>query len=39
MTKGAVKIGEGQYGKVFRGCVDEECEKYIVYKEIRTPSC
>ena len=38
MTKGAVKIGEGQYGKVYRGCVDEDCEKYIVYKEIRTPS-
>jgi|TARA_R110000851_G_scaffold106842_3_gene226526 tRNA A-37 threonylcarbamoyl transferase component Bud32 len=38
MTKGAVKIGEGQYGKVYRGCVDEGCEKYIVYKEIRTPS-
>ena len=38
MTKGAVKIGEGQYGKVYRGCVDDGCEKYIVYKEIRTPS-
>jgi tRNA A-37 threonylcarbamoyl transferase component Bud32 len=38
MTKGAVKIGEGQYGKVFRGCIDDGCEKYIVYKEIRTPS-
>src|SRR6056300_1667807 len=38
MTKGAVKIGEGQYGKVYRGCIDDECEKYIVYKEIRTPS-
>ena len=38
MTKGAVKIGEGQYGKVYRGCVDDTCEKYIVYKEIRTPS-
>ena len=23
MTKGAVKIGEGKYGKVYRGCVDE----------------
>jgi len=38
MTKGAVQIGEGGYGKVFRGCVDDKCEKYIVYKEIRTPS-
>src|SRR5210317_1390440 len=38
MTKGAVKIGEGQYGKVYRGCIDDGCEKYIVYKEIRTPS-
>ncbi len=38
MTRGAVKIGEGQYGKVYRGCVDDGCEKYIVYKEIRTPS-
>jgi serine/threonine protein kinase len=38
MTKGVVKIGEGQYGKVYRGCVDDGCEKYIVYKEIRTPS-
>ncbi len=38
MTKGSVKIGEGQYGKVFRGCIDDTCEKYIVYKEIRTPS-
>jgi serine/threonine protein kinase len=38
MTKGAVKIGEGQYGKVYRGCIDDTCEKYIVYKEIRTPS-
>jgi serine/threonine protein kinase len=37
-TKGAVKIGEGQYGKVYRGCIDDGCEKYIVYKEIRTPS-
>jgi serine/threonine protein kinase len=38
MTKGAVKIGEGQYGKVYRGCVDDKCEKYVVYKEIKTPS-
>ena len=38
MTKGAVKIGEGKYGKVYRGCVDEGCEKYIVYKEVRLPS-
>src|SRR6056300_56243 len=38
MTKGSVKIGEGQYGKVYRGCIDDGCEKYIVYKEIRTPS-
>ena len=38
MTKGAVKIGKGQYGKVYRGCIDDGCEKYIVYKEIRTPS-
>ena len=38
MTKGAVKIGEGDYGKVYRGCIDDKCEKYIVYKEIRTPS-
>lgn len=38
MTKGAVKIGEGQYGKVYRGCIDDGCEKYIVYKEIKTPS-
>jgi hypothetical protein len=38
MTKGAVLIGEGEYGKVFRGCIDDKCEKYIVYKEIRTPS-
>jgi serine/threonine protein kinase len=38
MTKGAVKIGEGEYGKVYRGCVDDDCKKYIVYKEIRTPS-
>jgi serine/threonine protein kinase len=38
MTKGAVKIGEGEYGKVYRGCVDDECKKYIVYKEIKTPS-
>jgi serine/threonine protein kinase len=38
MTKGAVKIGEGEYGKVYRGCVDDKCEKYIVYKEIKTPS-
>src|SRR5210317_1009433 len=38
MTKGAVKLGEGQYGKVYRGCIDDGCEKYIAYKEIRTPS-
>ena len=38
MTTGSVKIGEGQYGKVYRGCIDDGCEKYIVYKEIRTPS-
>jgi len=38
MTKGAVQIGQGGYGKVFRGCIDDKCEKYIVYKEIRTPS-
>lgn len=38
MTKGAVKIGQGQYGRVYRGCVDDGCKKYIVYKEIRTPS-
>src|SRR6056300_348969 len=38
MTRGAVKIGEGQYGRVYRGCIDDGCEKYIVYKEIRTPS-
>jgi serine/threonine protein kinase len=38
MTKGTVKIGQGQYGKVFRGCVDDKCENYIVYKEIKTPS-
>lgn len=38
MTKGAVKIGKGQFGKVYRGCIDDGCEKYIVYKEIRTPS-
>lgn len=37
-TKGVEKIGEGQYGKVYRGCIDDTCEKYIVYKEIRTPS-
>jgi serine/threonine protein kinase len=36
--KGTVQIGQGQYGKVFRGCVDEECKKYVVYKEIKTPS-
>lgn len=38
MTRGAVKIGEGQYGRVYRGCVDDGCKKYIVYKEIQTPS-
>lgn len=38
MTKGAVQVGQGQYGKVFRGCVDDECKKYVVYKEIKTPS-
>ena len=38
MTKGSVKIGEGEYGKVYRGCVDDDCKKYIVYKEIKTPS-
>ena len=38
MTKGAVQIGQGEYGKVFRGCINDKCEKYVVYKEIRTPS-
>jgi len=37
-STGVEKIGEGQYGKVYRGCIDDTCEKYIVYKEIRTPS-
>lgn len=36
MTKGSTQIGQGQYGKVFRGCVDDECKKYVVYKEIET---
>ena len=38
MTKGSVKIAQGRYGKVYRGCVDDGCEKYIVYKEIKAPS-
>ena len=38
MTKGAAKLGQGRYGKVYRGCIDDGCEKYIAYKEIRTPS-
>ena len=37
ITKGAVKIGEGQYGKVYRGCVDNGCKKFVVYKEIKQP--
>ncbi len=37
MTKGVVKIGQGQYGKVYRGCVDDGCKKFVVYKEIRQP--
>jgi serine/threonine protein kinase len=37
ITKGAVKIGEGQYGKVYRGCVDDSCKKFVVYKEIKQP--
>jgi tRNA A-37 threonylcarbamoyl transferase component Bud32 len=38
MTKGVVEVGRGEYGTVFRGCVDDTCEKYIVYKEVGTPS-
>ena len=33
MIKGARQIGQGEYGKVFRGCIDDKCEKYIVYKQ------
>lgn len=38
MAKGAVKLGQGRYGKVYRGCIDDGCEKYIAYKEIKSPS-
>jgi serine/threonine protein kinase len=38
MTKGAAKLGQGRYGKVYRGCIDDGCEKYIAYKEIKAPS-
>lgn len=38
MIKGARQIGQGEYGKVFRGCIDDKCEKYIVYKETTDPS-
>ena len=36
-VKGSKQIGEGEYGKVYRGCVDDKCEKYVVYKEIIMP--
>lgn len=33
ISKGVVQIGKGEYGVVFRGCVDDKCNKPIVYKE------
>jgi len=36
--KGSKLIGQGEYGKVFRGCITRGCKKYVVYKETSDPS-
>ncbi len=31
------KLGEGSYGKVYRGSINDEGKRYVAYKEIETP--
>jgi len=31
------KLGEGQYGKVYRGSINDGGKRYVAYKEIKTP--